>query len=74
LQEEEAHPEANDDSSDGELEYKQEHRFPNGAIYKGGWKNGMRHGEGTQVWVFMIYFELSGAENVLNEYKLVFRR
>ena len=44
-------PEQNDeDSSDGELEYKQEHRFPNGAIYKGGWKNAMRHGEGTQIW------------------------
>lgn len=28
-----------DESSEGEMEYKEEHRFPNGAIYKGGWKN-----------------------------------
>jgi len=39
-----------DESSEGEMEYKEEHRFPNGAIYKGGWKNGKRHGEGTQIW------------------------
>lgn len=37
---EEANAAGDDDSSDGELEYKEEHRFPNGAIYKGGWKNG----------------------------------
>ena len=39
-----------DESSDGDLEYKEEHRFQNGAIYKGGWKNEKRHGEGVQIW------------------------
>lgn len=39
-----------DESSEGELEFKSEHRFQNGAIYKGGWKNGKRHGEGSQIW------------------------
>jgi len=39
------------DDSDGEpLEWKEEHKFTNGAVYKGYWKNGMRHGEGTQIW------------------------
>ena len=34
----------------------------------------MRHGEGTQVRLFIIHFELSEDENVSNEYKLVFRK
>lgn len=38
------------DSDFSGLEYKEEHRFSNGAIYKGYWKNNMRHGEGTQIW------------------------
>ena len=35
------------DGEEGEIEYKEEHKFANGAIYKGYWKDQMRHGEGT---------------------------
>ena len=29
---------------------KEEYTFPNGAIYKGQWKKGFRHGYGVQTW------------------------
>lgn len=50
-------------AEDGGLEYQENYRFPNGAIYTGTfllsthtnvaigqWKNGMRHGYGVQIW------------------------
>ncbi len=37
-------------TNEEELEYKENYKFPNGAVYTGQWKNGMRHGYGTQVW------------------------
>lgn len=35
---------------DENLEYVENYKFPNGAIYTGQWKNGTRHGFGTQIW------------------------
>lgn len=32
------------------VEYREEYRFKNGAIYRGQWKGTMRHGHGTQIW------------------------
>ena len=26
------------------------HKYKSGAVYKGQWKGGMRHGKGTMVW------------------------
>ena len=32
------------------LEFKEEHVFENGAVYRGQMKNEMRHGFGIQIW------------------------
>ena len=34
----------------GQIEYRDEFKFKNGAVYKGQWKGQMRHGQGEQIW------------------------
>ena len=36
--------------NDVDLEYRNEHIFDNGAVYKGQWYQEMRHGHGVQIW------------------------
>lgn len=35
---------------DADLEFRPEHTFENGAIYKGQWNGNLRHGFGVQIW------------------------
>ena len=39
-----------DNSENMPLEFRDEYRFKNGAIYKGQWRGAARHGRGVQVW------------------------
>ena len=37
-------------NEEGELEFRAEHTFENGAVYKGQWLGEQRHGFGVQIW------------------------